>query len=244
MTMKSNLAQGAGVPTSSPSGRHTQGVDVANTMSVGAKVGTDVSLLSATPEKSLAEVVNNQTLGGRHGEVKHTHGHTELDSIIKPLAGSPDKKTLVINKPLAATPNKPFPAADWNNDFNTTALKDKFGEGDDQYLADFGVSQGCGHDYAIGILIDNTGNDRYISGVIAQGAGNDNGIGVLIDNGGKDEYHIKGLGQGRGNFNRKRMLPSFGIHFDVGGDADQYSHGKKNNRLIFKTERGIFADTR
>ncbi|MFQ5717430.1 MAG: hypothetical protein ACE5GQ_10070, partial [Nitrospinales bacterium] len=115
--------------------------------------------------------------------------------------------------------------------------------GDDEYLAYFGVSQGCGHDYAVGMLLDNGGNDRYIGGVISQGAGNDNGIGVLNDNGGDDEYYIKGLGQGRGNFNERRQLGSFGFHFDTGGGNDFYSAGGKNNRLIFKTEWGVFADT-
>lgn len=115
------------------------------------------------------------------------------------------------------------------------------GEGDDIYLSYFGVSQGCGHDLSIGILLDNGGDDKYIAGVISQGAGNDNGIGILNDNGGNDEYYIKGLGQGRGN--RERGLGSFGFHFDTGGGDDFYSPSGKNNRLIFKTDWGIFADT-
>ena len=117
-------------------------------------------------------------------------------------------------------------------------------KGDDQYLSTFGVAQGCGHDYSIGILLDNGGNDRYIGGVIAQGAGNDNGLGVLIDNGGQDEYHIKAMGRGRGNYHKDRGLPSFGIQFDTGGSLDYYSIKNRNNRLILKTEHGIFADTR
>ena len=139
MTMKSNLAVGAGVPLGSPSGRHTEGVDVANTMSVGAKVGTDVSLLSATPEKSLAQITSNQTLSGRHTEgaeiikpLSATPDKSVVD-IVSPLAAVPDKKTLEIVSPLAPTPKKPFPAEGWDNDFNTTALKEKFGSGDAQY---------------------------------------------------------------------------------------------------------------
>jgi hypothetical protein len=117
------------------------------------------------------------------------------------------------------------------------------GEGDDIYLSYFGVSQGCGHDLSIGILLDNGGDDRYISGVISQGAGNDNGIGILNDNGGNDEYYIKGLGQARGNFDRGRGMGSFGFHFDTGGGDDFYSPSGKNNRLIFRTDWGVFADT-
>jgi len=116
-------------------------------------------------------------------------------------------------------------------------------EGDDQYLAYLGVSQGCGHDYGVGMLLDNGGADQYIGGVISQGAGNDNGIGILNDNGGDDYYHIKNFGQGRGNFHESRQKGSFGIHFDTGGGADFYSSEDKNERLIFKTEWGIFADT-
>lgn len=117
------------------------------------------------------------------------------------------------------------------------------GEGDDIYLADFGVAQGCGHDYGIGFLLDNGGNDRYISGTIAQGAGNGNGIGVLSDNGGDDEYYLKSLGQGRGNFEPSNDLGSFGFLFDTGGGTDVYSQGGKNNSLNYKTQWGILLDT-
>jgi len=116
------------------------------------------------------------------------------------------------------------------------------GEGDDVYFADFGVAQGCGHDYGIGFLLDNGGNDCYISGTIAQGGGNDNGIGVLSDNGGNDEYFLKSLGQGRGNFEPTRDIGSFGLLFDTGG-TDKYSQGAKNNSLNYKTQWGILLDT-
>jgi len=117
------------------------------------------------------------------------------------------------------------------------------GEGDDIYLADFGVAQGCGHDFGIGFLLDNGGNDRYSAGVIAQGAGNDNGIGVLSDNGGDDEYYLKNLGQGRGNFEPSREVGSFGFLFDTGGGNDVYSQGGKNNSINYKTQWGILLDT-
>jgi hypothetical protein len=117
------------------------------------------------------------------------------------------------------------------------------GEGDDVYLADFGVAQGCGHDFGIGFLLDNGGNDRYFSGALAQGVGNANGIGVLMDNGGDDEYILKGPGQGYGNFEPTRNLGSFGFLFDTGGGNDVYSLGGQNNSLSFKKQWGVRLDT-
>ena len=89
VTMKSNLAQGAGIPLGSPEGRHTEGVDVANTMSIGARVGTDTTLISATPEKTLAQITSNQKLKGRH---------TKGNKIISPFAEAAAKKTLIVKQ--------------------------------------------------------------------------------------------------------------------------------------------------
>ncbi|MBI3794204.1 MAG: PDZ domain-containing protein [Nitrospinae bacterium] len=116
------------------------------------------------------------------------------------------------------------------------------GEGGNIFLADFGVAQGCGHDFGVGFLVDNGGNDKYISGVIAQGAGNDNGIGVLSNIGGDDEYHLKEHGQGRGNYEPARDLGSFGFLFHLGGGKNFYSMGGKNNSLGYKTRWGVLLD--
>jgi hypothetical protein len=117
------------------------------------------------------------------------------------------------------------------------------GEGDDNYLATYGVAQGCGHDYGIGMLLDNGGNDRYISGAIAQGAGNDNGIGVLSDNGGDNAFFAGSEAQGRGNFEPVRELGSLGLLFATGGGTNTYSLGGKKNSLNYKTHWGILLDT-
>lgn len=117
-------------------------------------------------------------------------------------------------------------------------------KGNDEYQVDFGVSQGCGHDLAVGFLLDHGGDDRYIAGSIAQGAGNGNGIGVLNDNGGDDEYFIREKGQGSGAYEKFRELGSFGILFDTGGGVDHYSSGAENNKISYKTEWGILADTK
>lgn len=118
------------------------------------------------------------------------------------------------------------------------------GEGDDNYLADFGVSQGCGHDYGIGFLLDNGGDDRYIAGTIAQGAGNANGIGVLSDNSGKDGYFLNSNGQGWGSIEPVSREGSFGLLFDIGGGADTYSQGGKNNSIGYKNRWGLLLDNR
>lgn len=126
--------------------------------------------------------------------------------------------------------------------FSAGVLSDN--RGNDQYLVDFGVAQGCGHDLAVGFLLDHGGDDRYIAGTIAQGAGNGNGIGVLNDNGGDDEYYVREKGQGRGHYEEFRELGSFGFLFDTGGGIDHYSSGARNNRISYKTEWGILADTK
>jgi hypothetical protein len=114
--------------------------------------------------------------------------------------------------------------------------------GDDHYLARYGVSQGCGHDLAVGFLWDNSGNDRYVGGTLSQGAGNGNGFGVLSDNGGNDEYYLHDEGQGYGNTEEFRQLDSFGILFDTGGGDDRYSLGGHNNKVNLHTQWGIQAD--
>lgn len=117
-------------------------------------------------------------------------------------------------------------------------------EGDDSYSVSYGVSQGLGHDLSTGFLLDNGGDDHYQCGVLCQGAGNDNGIGVLNDNGGDDVYQVDGKGQGQGNYLPVRDLGSFGFHFDTGGGADRYTTPRENNTLIYRTQWGIFLDTR
>ncbi len=67
--------------------------------------------------------------------------------------------------------------------------------GDDFYYTSFGVSQGMGHDFGVGFLRDNHGNDKYTSGTLSQGAATNGGTGILLDAQGKDLYTLKDKGQ-------------------------------------------------
>ena len=60
--------------------------------------------------------------------------------------------------------------------------------GDDSYTVTFGVSQGMGHDFGIGVLSDFYGNDTYKGGALSLGAATCGGIGVLYDKDGQDTY--------------------------------------------------------
>jgi hypothetical protein len=93
-------------------------------------------------------------------------------------------------------------------------------EGWDYYNSNW-VSQGCGHDYAVGVLWDAAGSDLYACDGLSQGAGNANGIGILIDETGRDGYLSKDQNtQGYGQ--PSRGFGSIGILLDNSG-ADYYS---------------------
>jgi hypothetical protein len=92
------------------------------------------------------------------------------------------------------------------------------------------------------MLLDGSGNDRYISGTLSQGAGNANGIGVLSDFGGNDQYIAKDSGQGWGNLEPTTATGSFGLLFDMGG-RDSYSLGGKNNTVRYQSSWGMQLDS-
>ncbi|MBI4614325.1 MAG: hypothetical protein HY720_11995, partial [Planctomycetes bacterium] len=99
------------------------------------------------------------------------------------------------------------------------------GEGNDAYdCALVGLSQGCGHGLAVGVLADYAGKDSYHAGTVSQGAGNEGGIGALVDFGGDDSTYAKADSQGRGGTSGAGKTGSFGLVFNAGG-TDLYSIG-------------------
>ena len=60
--------------------------------------------------------------------------------------------------------------------------------GNDSYTVTFGVSQGVGHDYGIGVLADFGGDNTYKGGVLSKGAATCGSIGILYDKYGKNSY--------------------------------------------------------
>src|SRR5690606_33566216 len=65
------------------------------------------------------------------------------------------------------------------------------GDGNDTYSARSvpnNVHLGSGHDFSVGLFIDEGGDDRYAFTTLAMGASNCQGIGIAVDNDGADTY--------------------------------------------------------
>jgi hypothetical protein len=88
------------------------------------------------------------------------------------------------------------------------------------------VNQGSGHDYSLGVLINEGGDDTYRITGLSSGASNCNGIGLFVDNGGDDLYlAISDLSSGVGNISNECLAArpdavSIGIMLDGGGTDD------------------------
>ena len=54
-------------------------------------------------------------------------------------------------------------------------------DGNDSYIVTFGVSQGMGYDFGIGVLADIHGDNSYQGGILSGGAATCGGIGILYD---------------------------------------------------------------
>jgi hypothetical protein len=106
------------------------------------------------------------------------------------------------------------------------------GTGDDvfnQKRAPRSVHLGAGHDFSLGVFINESGADRYALATLAAGASNCNGVGVFVDNGGDDHYQAASdYGSGMGNvsdecLNARPDAVSLGLMIDAGG-TDTYAY--------------------
>lgn len=104
--------------------------------------------------------------------------------------------------------------------------------GDDLYnpaLTPAATSIGVGHDFSLGVHLDEGGGDVYRAPGLSLGAGNTNGVGILVNLGGDDEYHAAGeptlpAGNLSGEIpagSSRELRPTVGLFIDVGG-ADVY----------------------
>lgn len=88
------------------------------------------------------------------------------------------------------------------------------------------VNLGSGHDYSLGVLINEGGDDIYRITGLSSGASNCNGIGLFVDNAGDDLYlAISELSSGVGNISNECLAArpdatSIGIMLDAGGTDD------------------------
>jgi len=104
------------------------------------------------------------------------------------------------------------------------------GPGDDTFNATrpaVSVNLGSGHDYSVGVLINEAGNDEYNMTGLSAGSSNCNGVGLFVDNRGDDTYKAAsdrccGMGNVSGECRDTRPnAVSIGVMIDAGG-ADDY----------------------
>jgi HEAT repeat protein len=106
--------------------------------------------------------------------------------------------------------------------------------GCDSYMTRLGPAQGQGHDLSVGALVDRGGDDYYCcSG--GQGIGLTNSAAFLIDEDGNDCYVTQDslLGQGSSNF--ARGFGGMGLFVDLAG-ADKYSQRNVATERAFWTK--------
>jgi len=115
------------------------------------------------------------------------------------------------------------------------------GAGYDRYSCQ-ACTQGFGHDYAVGWLIDEGGDDYYTADSLAQGSGNANGVGLLIDRSGRDGYFGRSPINCTGHGNPARDYGSVGVFIDMGG-SDTYTEKLAGNGTWWtKTTWGVGID--
>lgn len=86
---------------------------------------------------------------------------------------------------------------------------------------------GAGHDFSVGIFVNEGGDDTYVYAGLAAGASNCQGIGLFVDNGGADHYigssdYSTGLGNHSSECESRTSARSLGVFVDSGGDTDTY----------------------
>ena len=123
------------------------------------------------------------------------------------------------------------------------------------------MSMGAGHDYSVGVFINEAGNNEYNLTTLAAGASNCNGVGLFVDNAGNDVYKASSdKNSGLGNVSTECIMDrpnavSIGIMID-GGGTDNYEYpmsdytipmdngswGHKRNGLMSEYGSGLDAE--
>ncbi|OQW95079.1 MAG: hypothetical protein BWK77_08140 [Verrucomicrobia bacterium A1] len=117
------------------------------------------------------------------------------------------------------------------------------GGGSDVYQGGI-LTQGCAHDYGVGMLFDQGGgDDTYDADQHAQGRAMNNALAILVDSGGDDGYTARqpDACQGIGNDGDKREYGSLAVLMDLGGD-DIYSCRATNGCRMLRPDFGIVYD--
>ena len=112
------------------------------------------------------------------------------------------------------------------------ALMDDGPQGDflNQSLTPVNVHVGSGHDFSVGLYVNQGGDDEVRLAGLAAGASNCQGIGIAVDNDGSDVWeatHPRSFGLGNQstecNDAARTQAPSVGLFLDSGGDNDAYA---------------------
>ncbi len=104
--------------------------------------------------------------------------------------------------------------------------------GDDSYSCKLGAMHAIGHDYAVAVMLDRSGNDVCAGGDSRPALGNANGVGIYLDAAGNDRYHGP-----PGNANEARGSGSVGVFVDMAGQ-DRYYESFGDGKL---ERRGSWA---
>ena len=105
------------------------------------------------------------------------------------------------------------------------------GEGNDLFNAVLPaqtLSMGAAHDFSVGVLINEAGDDVYKIRSFSAGGTSCNSVGIFVDNAGSDLYdsvniHSTGVGNLGECAERRPNAPSIGIAIDAGGN-DRYEY--------------------
>ena len=121
------------------------------------------------------------------------------------------------------------------------------GGGDDKYgsrISPSATSVGVGHDFSIGLFLDEGGDDIVHAPGLSIGAGNMNGIGMYFDLGGNDTYIAGEPSCPAGNLSTeappgdpRETRPTVGLFVDIGG-TDSYQIGGTTGDPRRQTRRG------
>jgi hypothetical protein len=104
------------------------------------------------------------------------------------------------------------------------------------------MAQGAGHDFTIGYLVDESGDDVYDAPNLSLGGGNANGVGIFWDKSGNDKYNVEeATTLGRANIGSRNSLRDhmlcLGLFLDTGG-LDSYSKSYAQNNHLW-TQKGL-----
>ncbi len=119
--------------------------------------------------------------------------------------------------------------------------------GNDNYTASMHASQGLGHDFGTGFLLDDSGNDVYQAPGLSVGAGNQNGFGFFWDKAGDDSYAgvsgtTSAFGAGIFDVNFRNSIREqnlvLGVFLDTGGnDTYPTAATRAQNNTLWQVPR-------